>query len=941
MKRCLSPLSVLAWCLWLIVSGTALADQPRPLDLYEGDSHYLNPNIMLLNDPGGTLTIEDILKPEINDQFKKPASDWLSFGFTTDYKWLKVVLNYPDGAPNRQPVKEWFLEVARIQMNVAELYILDDKGHVEMLSADMRKPFEKRAIKHVHSVFPLKTHLGHSYTLYLRLAKDTAFYAPVTLWTPEAFIEKNKIEQLLHGMFYGGMLVMILYNVFVYYSTGDRNYLRYIAYLISVTVFEFVDLGHGINLIPGGHAYLNSMMLPGIMLVSMIIGLHFARHSLEFPSGNRFVDRCLLTWMAIIAINIPSCFLLSYNVVIEGAAMIATLSLGIITFLSLYAWSQKNENAMFFTLAWAFNVGGFAVLSGMSNGHLAPTPFIIAMAPAGVFMEAVMFSFVLAERIKRIERAELDANERAVTNLKRFRSVFDNALEGIFQMSLKGRITTANRAFARMMGYDSPLDATQNSIVIRQRLFPEPLAMLTELAGQDRLQREVRYLDSSGRDRLARLTVQLIRHASGEPTHIEGTFVDFTERLERDKMQKERLRERRERQLAKQATDEKSRFLKSISYEIRTPLAAIMGFSETLKVSTRDEPERKFAIDTIMRNSQRLLRLINDILDFSKLEAGKMPIEQMNVQVADWLADILQRGEQLARQKGIGFTLKPAYPLPDVVTGDSLRLRQMTDNLLLHAIDVTDDGRVLVEIHWDNATRSLCLSCHDDGPAFSDRQRRRMFQSFEDSDTVEGRTAVLRSGLGTVIAAQLVQAMGGSVSAHRLGDRGTRIDVSLPLPTTPHEQWLVGAGKEASAPEATKKPAVPVLQGSILLAEDNTVNQQLIQRIIRKTGATVVVVGDGQQALDKTLSERFDLVLMDVNMPVMGGLEATARLRANGYSGPVYALTAEQADNEIQACLDAGCNGHLGKPLELDKFYAVLTKELSSAGNDLRQTGLH
>jgi CheY-like chemotaxis protein len=183
-----------------------------------------------------------------------------------------------------------------------------------------------------------------------------------------------------------------------------------------------------------------------------------------------------------------------------------------------------------------------------------------------------------------------------------------------------------------------------------------------------------------------------------------------------------------------------------------------------------------------------------------------------------------------------------------------------------------------------------------------------------------------RGGLGIAITRQLTQMLGGSLNVKSIQDQGTTFTASVSGRTPSRDQWISSA--EITEKKSSAERRIPHLAGRVLLAEDNLVNQKLIARIIGKTGAEAVVVSDGEQARNAALSEPFDLILMDVNMPVLGGLEATRILREKGYGGPIYALTAEHGLEEIRASMNAGCNGHLTKPVDLEAFYDVLTSHL-------------
>lgn len=932
-RRCVS----LAQCGWLTLvllllatasaAGITAPDTPAPdtvITVHNKDSYEVTPFTSLLKDSTGHWSLQDILAPENAAQFRPVDQNILTFGLTKNTYWIKFKLRYSDKRKKLEAEKEWFLELERAQMNIAELYILREDGSIERQSSDLRTRLDQRPLLHVNSIFPVTTTRNETITLYLRVQNNAAFYMPLKLRSAADLIVKAANEEAMYGIYFGGMLIIILYNLFIYFSVRDASYIYYVCYLASALAFESIDNGHGGILFERHINWISKEHIPIAVLATWCSGLLFTLHFLDIRRRHPLLNQFFQPFLVFSFIALGLSFLVPFDVALQFAVYFCGNGSVAVWILSSYCWYKGNKNASFYTFAWIFNIGGFVTYGSVSTGLIPATPLFIYSYLVGTWMESVLLAFALAERIKRTQQEVLEARHRAMFNLLRYRSIFDNAVEGIYQMTLNGKLIDANLSMAKILGFESV-----NSLLRRKRFalttfFNDPRKQWPLLAKYRKLRTEFQNKTAAGEPCFAVHSAQLIVDKRGNPLHIEGTLLDITERKHREKAMRERLRERREKELAKASTEGKSQFLKNMSYEIRTPLTAIIGFSESLRDSSLSPELRKAAVASVTQNSLQLLQLINDILDFSKIEAGKMAVESIPV---DTLALIIATHDQfapLAREKQLEFKLDCRFPLPEKILSDPTRLKQILQNLCSNAIKYTPKGTITLMTYWDESRQQLCFCVVDTGIGLDQQKIRaltgagvnNMQQSLDDM------------GLGLAITRQLTTLLGGVLEIESLQGRGSRFTAAIGCKITNRSSWATALPTPApTAP--TPSSSTPTFAGTVLLAEDNPVNQKLIARVISKTGATVQVVDNGQLALDAGLVKTYDLILVDVNMPVMGGLEATQALRQAGYTGPIYALTAEQGEQEVRASLNAGCNGHLTKPLDIPAFYATLSKHLT------------
>ena len=378
---------------------------------------------------------------------------------------------------------------------------------------------------------------------------------------------------------------------------------------------------------------------------------------------------------------------------------------------------------------------------------------------------------------------------------------------------------------------------------------------------------------------------------------------------------------------ADKASMAKSTFLANMSHEIRTPLTAIIGYSRVIKDNPNDVNTSTEAIESINRNGVHLLNVINDILDISKIESGKLDVEIQAISTGEIIGDISSLIGRMAREKGLDFYLENSYPLPATIYSDGIRLKQCLINLCTNAVKFTSTGSIIIETSCDWATQEIHFCVRDTGIGLTDEQQSKVFEEFIQADLSTTRKYG-GTGLGLPITKKLVSLLGGNLQLYSQSGQGSRFTLSVATGDISSVDRIKSDEELLNAKPHGHGSAVSRLTGHVLLVEDNPDNQNLIGRLIQSVGATVEVAGNGLQAIDMAMAHVFDLILMDVQMPEMGGLEATRVIRQSGFTGPIIALTAGTLKEDVQKCLDAGCDQFLSKPIDIDAFYKVLDQYL-------------
>ncbi len=437
----------------------------------------------------------------------------------------------------------------------------------------------------------------------------------------------------------------------------------------------------------------------------------------------------------------------------------------------------------------------------------------------------------------------------------------------------------------------------------------------------DQIQQEIQ--------RRQKAQIELIQHRD----HLEEMVNERTSELKQTNRQLE-LAVEKANLLAKQAQEAnraKSEFLANMSHEIRTPMNSIIGFSDILNEEPSLSADHRKYIQLILNNGRILLQLINDILDFSKIEAGKLNTEIIEVSLFEFLEDLNSLLRPLALGKGLDFEILQCGDLPAIIHTDPVRVRQCLVNLVSNAVKFTSSGHVFVNVYIQRQDESdyIRFDVEDTGVGIPEDKIRTIFEAFTQADGSTTRKYG-GTGLGLTITRQLANLLGGTIEVRSEVVKGSVFSILIPTGVNVQDQPLMNRYELSESLMQEDKPKPEgLLTGRVLVAEDAKGNQVLIRLLLEKMGLSVEIVENGKLAVEKAQAEKFDLIFMDMQMPVMSGYDAARQLRQDGCTLPIIALTAHAMKEDEKKCLSAGCSGYLQKPIDRDKLTELLHAVLS------------
>lgn len=627
----------------------------------------------------------------------------------------------------------------------------------------------------------------------------------------------------------------------------------------------------------------------------------------------------LSTLSTILTLFVPYRYIISFSTI--GTIVIQIILAGI----GSYSWLKGNPSSRLFVFSWCVLIVGAASFALLALGAI-PRNFLTEwMQEIGFGAMVILMIIAQFDRFLQIQKGH-ESNQikslEAVQNAeKKYRSLFENAIEGIFQMDNKGVLTNVNNSFANILGIDDP------ELLVETRDTPFTLGFMSESEGakleamlnsQGSLNDyNISFASPTGEIRWASIAMQKVQGSNINDYRYEGSLTDITETKKREQAEKQR-------RMAEASTEAKSMFLANMSHEIRTPMNAIIGFTDLAVNANQDKNLAEF-LRKIKTASSNLLGIINDILDFSKIEAGKLKIESIPFNLRELMSNIEDIVEGNIESKGLEFSIDIDEDIPEVLIGDSLRLHQILLNLTNNAVKFTPEGSVKVEIdllamNKKKGTIKLAGRVIDTGIGISQEKQNKLFTSFSQADESTTRTFG-GTGLGLSISKQLISMMGGDISVRSIENQGSVFEFNFQCRL-----------ESRSSRIGSKNPKL-----NVLIIDDNNDSRLLTESVISDLNHTFTSVNSTDEALHVLKASQddnmtYDLLLIDWLMPGSDGFDCRKQIKAlPGFELPKTALITTYGEEGLkERALNEGFDGYIEKPLRKAHIQQIIASIFGS-----------
>jgi len=545
---------------------------------------------------------------------------------------------------------------------------------------------------------------------------------------------------------------------------------------------------------------------------------------------------------------------------------------------------------------------------------------------------------------RRLDRHLIEGQLRAIRIANgRLQQALEGGQMALWEWHLRTHRVTIFGEWEELLGHPPSHTPDHNSQWL-SLIHPDDLPGLTAAARAARSgatdtfhsEHRVRRGDGSWVWYLARGRV--IDTPGSETDRMVGVLVDISDRKAAEEAVRTAARaQANARSLAEQANQAKSAFLANMSHEIRTPMNGVLGILQLLHASSL-APDQRHLVETANQSARALLAIIDDLLDHAKIEAGRLRLEDTPYSPAEVLREVGSMFELQVQDRPVTLRLTGLDTLPPALRGDATRLRQVLSNLVGNALKFTARGHVHLSARYSRSTpgpHMLWIEVSDTGLGMDADQLARIFRPFEQADLSTTRRFG-GTGLGLTICRHLVAMMGGTIQVESTLGEGSTFRFSIRAPQAPTPPKRTRTRSLQLPTLRTRAGAAP----RVLVVEDNTVNQLVATRMLSQLGATVTCAEDGSEALLLLRNESFDIVLMDVHMPVLDGLETTRRIRGGTHTPrvPILALSASAMSDSRRACLDAGMDGFLEKPLQWSNLVDQLSRALGQVHGPPRES---
>lgn len=907
--------------------------------------------ISFIEDPEHKLTFNDV-RALAEDQWQANEKNVFNQSYNPSRWWLRISTQN-----SNQSSLMRLLEVSYPVLDYLDVYLVKDSEKITYELGD-KKPFYERIVDHRNFVIPVEWGAKEAITIYLSVKSSSSIQVPLTLWEERTFFSYDRTHTLFHGLYYGIMLVMVMYNFFVYLSVGERNYLYYVLFVFCLPMFLASLSGFAFQYLWPNHTQWNDQVIIVMLSGAILFGIQFT-HSLlkayELHGPGRYLGHIISGFSALLILLTP---FFSYSIMIRLLIPFACIACSYGITLGLYRWWEGKESAArYYTTAWSFLLVGGVVLA-MNKYNILPKNLLTDYATQiGSALEVMLLSFALAERINQERKLRFVAQSETLASERELRKAQENTLE--MQKASNQELASKNQQIQSVLTATTEMSKSRN----KQAAGLVALQYLKELDTHVELTEAKLYLPEKNDDGFTAYT--LCKNGLFKTEH-------FSEKVAAEKSESLRahhtLAIKDETLILPIQSDTKvhaylevgkyrlkgsddapakgilegiaqSLVLKldnldaeedhrlsgigsmaaAIVHDLKNPIGAIIGYADLARDHELKPDERDEYLDIINQEALRLSSMAHEVLEFSR---GDISLNKETINSQNYWNELKQTLVPITNQGSIQLSME--INTEEMVSLDKDRIRRVIINLATNACDAMITAKTIkpeFKLRVWNEDDKLIITAEDNGPGIPQHIQANLFEPFVTHGKSDG------TGLGMAIVKKMVRAHEGSIDFSSALNRGTCFRIVLPQ----SEQKTVRTESisELSTEDESKEDKSTL--GSILVTDDNPVNLKLIQAYLSKMGYHSVAASSAEEAIERLQKDNIALVLMDIEMPEESGIEATKRIRAtkDAYANtPIVALTGhseEELNAEVEA---AGMNGCLSKPIQIAHLEQVVKSHL-------------
>lgn len=917
----------------ILAANLSFAGEPAPITAEETPL-VLGPYMEFIEDPSAELDFDTVRALPSSSQggankggeqtsavrWRQVDGDNIIGGFTNSAYWVRFsVINTTEQSRN------WKLEINYPLLDHIEFYAPDESGNYQKTVAGDKLPFHERPIEYRNFLFPLQAEPGLEQTYYVRVKTDSSMFIDLWMWPGDSLTEDIDGMLILYGFIYGIVFLGSIYCLVNWAFQGKLMYLNIALGILGSMGYLIGINGFGFQYLWSENLYIQEVAVPFFMAACFGFALLYSREFLELKTTSPFSNKLISYFARACLILSLASLVVSYAIVIRVSTVFAILTAFAALWAGVISYLRGNRFARFYMVGWSAVIIGATTFALKSLGLVPANTFTIWSQEFGFACVSIFLTMALSDHFFQAQREHSEQQAKSIkaikTAEKKYRSLFENAIEGIFQMDIDGHLINVNKAFADILGHEDVsrlLGLTMEPFSLHCLAESDRMSFIALLEqDQPKTTFQTNITLENGEHRWVSISLQKIKSQDEQVSHYEGAMTDITETKKREKAEKQQ-------RMAEASTEAKSLFLANMSHEIRTPMNAIIGFTDLALGRNTDTQLAEYLQKTRMASSN-LLGIINDILDFSKIEAGKLEIENTPFSLKEVFNNLSNIVSANVASKSLELKLDIDEDIPDKLVGDPLRIGQVLLNLTNNAIKFTSEGEVrveleLVSLNKPEMTIELCGRVKDTGIGIPEEKLKTLFSSFTQADDSTTRRFG-GTGLGLSISKQLIEMMGGELWVESTVGEGSTFHFKFACNLQDRRQ--------RRNPHFTShdKPL------SILVVDDQQESRTLIEQAVLSLAHNVVCVTNSGEAILELKAKQaagapYDVLIADWLMPDVDGIACCQIVKDDPdiHTPRTILITGYDQDEAREKAERVGIDAYMLKPVRVDDLANVLKR---------------